>query len=87
MFHRIKVSDVRIQIGQLLRNLRKRERISQQELADRIGVSRVTVYNIETGKNANIDTWLLILEHFDALAEFSEFMRQQNDTIDTGSIY
>jgi len=87
MLHRIKVSDVRMQIGQLLRNLRKRERMSQQELADRIGVSRVTVYNIETGKNANIDTWLLILEHFDALAEFSEFMRQQNDTIDTGSLY
>lgn len=87
MFQRIKVSDVRIQIGQMLRNLRKRERMSQQELADRIGVSRVTVYNIETGKNANIDTWLLILEHFDALAEFTEFMRQQNDTIDTGSLY
>lgn len=87
MFQRVKVSDVRLQIGQHLRALRKRQRMSQQELADLIGVSRVTVYNIESGKNANIDTWLLILEHFDALAEFSHFMVQQNDAIDTGSLY
>ena len=38
--------------------------LRKQELADRIGVSRQTITNIESGGNANIDTLQLLADEF-----------------------
>ena len=38
--------------------------MTKQELAERIGVSRQTITNIESGGNANIDTLQLLADEF-----------------------
>lgn len=87
MFQTVKVSDVRQQMGNYLRMLRKREGLTQEALGELLGFSRVTIYNIETGKNANLNTFLLILEHFGELEQFSRYIVEQGDVDDAESIY
>ena len=45
-------------VGQLIRNLRKDQNLSQQALAERLGISNKTVSKWETGKGApDVSLW------------------------------
>ena len=68
----IKISDVKLELGQLIKSFRKRDKVSQQQLSEALDVSRVTVQNLESGKNFTIDTLLKVLQHFDALESFNK---------------
>lgn len=67
LFDNIKIKDVKIKCGQLVRVLRKNAKMSQEELAGQLNMSRLTIQNLESGKNFTIDTLLKILQHFDLL--------------------
>lgn len=69
-----KIKDVKLAIGNLIKLYRRREKISQQELADKLGLSRVTIQNLESGKNFTIDTLLKVLQYFDKLNEYFQFI-------------
>ncbi len=69
-----KIKDVKLEIGHLVKLYRKSEKISQQELADKLGLSRITIQNLESGKNFTIDTLLKVLQYFDKLNEYFEFI-------------
>lgn len=43
-------------IGDLIRNERKALGLSQQDLADRVGCSRVTINGLEKGQNTSVQT-------------------------------
>jgi|SRR5690606_25099643 len=44
------MADIRIEFGRALRSVRKKMGLSQQELADRVGLSRPSIVNIELGR-------------------------------------
>lgn len=51
----------------MVKLLRKREGLTQEQLADKLALSRITIQNLESGKNATTDTLLKVLQYFDLL--------------------
>lgn len=84
----IKIKDVKTEISQLVKSYRKREKLSQQELAEKLDLSRITIQNLESGKNFTIDTFLKVLQHFELLSDFNEFIKgKRSDTENVESLY
>ena len=64
-----KAADIRNRMTELLRNempvLRAKARVSQEELAEKIGISRQTYSSIETGKrDISWTTFLALITYF-----------------------
>lgn len=84
----LKIKDVKIEIGQLIKINRKQQKLSQQDLADQLKLSRITIQNLESGKNFTIDTFLKVLNHFDLLVMFNQFlMDKRNENEQLTSLY
>lgn len=84
----VKIKDVKSEIGQLVKSYRKRDNISQQDLADKLDLSRITIQNLESGKNFTIDTLLKVVRHFDLLTPLNELLVQKrNDNENLESLY
>ncbi|CAG5082625.1 helix-turn-helix transcriptional regulator [Parvicella tangerina] len=84
----LRIKDVKQEIGQLVRSLRKQEAISQNELAERLDLSRITIQNLEAGKNFTIDTLLKVLQHFDLLHQLNDlFTALSNQSDNPTSLY
>jgi transcriptional regulator with XRE-family HTH domain len=79
IFSTARVSDVKIEIGTLIRKMRTNRKLTQEELASLLNLSRITIQNIERGKNFTIDTCLLIFQYFDELESFSEYIKSKMD--------
>ena len=77
MFNKIKIKDVKIRIGQSVKIIRKSNKLTQQELAELLDLSRITIQNLESGKNFTIDTLLKVLQHFDMLSILDEEIVKQ----------
>ncbi len=88
MFDAIEIKDIKMEIGLLVRALRKQRALSQLQLAETLDVSRATIQNMESGKNFTIDTILKVLKEMDQLALLkSEIERAKNQAINTQSLY
>jgi transcriptional regulator with XRE-family HTH domain len=74
------ISDVKLKIAIAVKALRKKENLSQEELAAQLAVSRITIQNLEAGKNFTIDTLLKVLQHFDLLNEIDTQITEAIDT-------
>lgn len=84
----LKIKDVKSEIGQLVKTYHKKQKLSQQELADQFELSRITIQNLESGKNFTIDTLLKVFNHFDVLVGFNQFlMDKRNETEQLTSLY
>ena len=80
----LKIKDVKSEIGQLIKSHRKQQKLSQQELAEQLELSRITIQNLEAGKNFTIDTLLKVFNHFDILIGFNQFLidkRNENEQL------
>lgn len=78
-FSNIRVSDVKTEIGSLIKKMRANKKLTQEELAKRLNLSRITIQNIERGNNFTIDTCLLILQYFDEIESFNEYIVSKID--------
>lgn len=85
-FESVKIKDVKSEIGQLVKSHRKREKLSRQDLAEKLHISRITIQNLESGKNFTIDTLLKVLQYFDLMSAFNDFLkgkRNENDNVES----
>lgn len=64
---------IREELGSHIKQMRINARISQQELADKAGISRATITNMENGKGGTIDTLIAILRHLQKLNILDSF--------------
>lgn len=88
MFENIEIKDVKIEVGRLVKSVRKQRNLTQTEVAERLGVSRNTVQNLETGKNFTINTLFKILKEFDLLERLYREVLSERKTIEqTKSLY
>jgi transcriptional regulator with XRE-family HTH domain len=78
----LKIKDVKSEIAQLVKSYRKQQRLTQQELADQLALSRITIQNLESGKNFTIDTLLKVFNHFDTLVGFNQFLMDKRNEIE-----
>jgi len=84
----LKIKDVKSEIAQLVKSYRKQQKLSQQDLAEQLELSRITIQNLESGKNFTIDTLLKVFNHFDVLVGFNQFlMDKRNETEQMTSLY
>ena len=84
----LKIKDVKSEIGQLVKSYHKQQKLSQQDLAEQLELSRITIQNLESGKNFTIDTLLKVFNHFDVLVGFNQFlMDKRNETEQLTSLY
>lgn len=87
MLEIITIKDVKLKIGEACKQQRKSHELSQEELADSLGISRTTIQNIENGKNANLDTILKIANHFGILQSISKAIEKTIDNQNNISLY
>jgi len=67
MFDAIDIKDVKVELGKLIKVLRKSRKLSQAALAKRLDVSRTTIQNLELGKNSTNDTLFKVLKELNQL--------------------
>ena len=88
IFDIVKIQDVKVNIGKLVRTHRKQNKLSQKELGRLLNCSRITIQNVESGKNFTIDTLFKILQHFELLTPLNdEITRYMNDNVNIESLY
>ena len=87
MFNVIHIQDVSDKLGELTKLLRKTQGLTQQELADKLSMSRITIQNLEAGKNTTVDTLLKVMQHFDLLPNFHEFLTKEMTNNSYPSLY
>jgi transcriptional regulator with XRE-family HTH domain len=77
MLNAINIKDVKLSIAELVKVLRKQEKLTQEQLAGKLGLSRITIKNLEGGNNATLDTLFKVLQYFDALGELRDYIDGQ----------
>jgi transcriptional regulator with XRE-family HTH domain len=87
MFDNVTVKDVKIQVGLLVKTLRNRDSLTQEQLAEKLSLSRVTIQNLESGQNPTMDTLLKVLQYFDLLGSFNSYIDTEIQNNNQQSLY
>tara|TARA_E500000331_G_C17058583_1_gene627176 strand:+ start:212 stop:475 length:264 start_codon:yes stop_codon:yes gene_type:complete len=87
MLNFVTIKEVKEVLGNWCKLERQRHQLTQNELAEILGMSRYTIQKFETGNNATLDTALKIAHHFDALDPLYKALKQQNEQNQTDSLY
>ena len=88
MFETTEINEVKKEIGQLVKAIRKQRKLSQSELAQLLDVSRTTIQNLELGKNFTVDTILKVLKEVDLLHQLNiEIIQAKNQILDAKPLY
>jgi transcriptional regulator with XRE-family HTH domain len=72
----ITIKEVKDNLGAWCRTLRKAEKLTKQQLAEELQVSRFTIAKLENGENTTLETLLKVLEYFDEMKSFNLFISQ-----------
>lgn len=83
----VTIKEVKVKIGEWCKQKRQDHDLSQEELAEALGMSRITLVKVESGKNVNMDTLLKVANHFDALQNIFQWIKQDIDNNNQNSLY
>jgi len=86
-FNTLIIADVKQQLAAMVTAMRNKRAISQAQLAQEIGVSRITIQNLEASKNVTLDTLLKVLQYFDLLEKFNLFLKDEANSATIPSLY
>ena len=87
MLENLNIKFVKLRIGHLIKVLRKNEKLTQSQLGEKLDLSRITIQNLESGKNATLDTLLKTLQHFDKLKAFYDHIESEINNNNYESLY
>ena len=87
MFTKITINDLKKELGIWCKQMRKKDGLSQIELAELLAVSRLTISNLEKGINVNVDTLFCVLKHFDELYPLHAFVKDKQASLTIESLY
>ncbi len=87
LFETVTITDVKAKIGEWVKSMRKKQHLTQEELAVALNLSRLTIQNLESGKNTTIDTFLKVLHHFDSMDQFYHFVEEETKNNNHKSLY
>lgn len=87
MLDALVIKDVKLRVGSLIKTMRNRENITQEQLAEKLGLSRLTIQNLESGKNPTLDTVLKAFQYFDLLDPFNKYLEMEIDNNNQTSLY
>lgn len=69
-------------MGENVRNARRRQKITMNELADQAGISRTTMIRVESGHSGvAIGAWLSVLQVLGMAESFADSVSAKHDTI------
>ncbi len=74
-------------IGEKIRDLRKIEKLSQQQLADIIGVTKGTIYTWENGKNEPTTKALRKLTEHDRFKQYAAWLVTDDETVQEAPVH
>jgi len=81
MYNSIRIKDVKREIGDSIKVLRKHKSLTQMDLAQTLEMSTKTIQNLELGKNFTIDTLLKVLKELDVLEEMHRQVTATKNTL------
>jgi len=88
MFNTVEIKETKQEIGQLIKIIRKKRKLTQIEIANSLDVSRNTIQNLELGKNFTVDTLFKVLKEFDLLDKvYEEVLEAKREIEATKSLY
>lgn len=67
MLDGVNIKQMKLKIGAWCKQKRRIYELSQDDLAQSLEMSRLTIRKLEDGKNVTLDTLLKVVNHFDML--------------------
>ena len=87
MFEVTTIKDVKLKIGEVCKDLRRKNGLTRIELAKDLAVSSTTIQNIENGKNSTLDNLLKVAYHFGYLETLYKQIEKNLSDQDEISLY
>lgn len=88
MFNSLTIKEVKDNLGEWCKFLRKSEKLTQKQLADKLALSPLTISKLENGENPTIETLLKVLQYFNEMNSFNQFISTRIEkTNPTKSMY
>lgn len=88
MLNFITIKEAKTNIGLWCRQMRQAQKLTKQELAEELDLSRFTIAKLESGENPTLDTLLKVLQYFDEMTSLNQFVVEKTkDLTDNPSMY
>lgn len=84
----ITIKEVKANLGVWCKQLRKSQKLTQKQLADELALSPLTISKLENGENPTIETLLKVLQYFNEMQAFNQFVINKTENINNNqSLY